>query len=69
VLQSSEKGILNEIFRVLAMPQKAHRQRHRALEITLDELAERITVAIPNARKKFALVIGLIGRAKHERCT
>jgi hypothetical protein len=51
------------------MPQKAHRQRHRALEITLDELAERITVAIPNARKKFALAIGLIGRAKHERCT
>jgi hypothetical protein len=50
------------------MPQQAHRQRHGALEIPLDELTEGLTLSVTNAREKLALAIGAIGRAEHERC-
>jgi hypothetical protein len=68
MLQSREEGILNEIFRIFPVTQEAHRKCHCSTKILVHELAECVTVTAPNARENLAFAIGLIGRAKHERC-
>jgi hypothetical protein len=68
VLERREEGILYEILRVLTVPHKPHRQRHRPREISLYDLPERITLADQNTSKQLAVTIGFVVRAKNERC-
>ena len=68
VLKRREERVLNQILRVFTVPQQTHRQRHCPGEVSLDDSPERVTLTDPNASEKLLVVIGLIVRAKHERC-
>src|SRR3954452_22213692 len=68
VLERGEECVLNQIFRVLPVTQQTHRQRHRTREVPLHDPAERITLSDQHASEKLSVLIGLIVRAKHERC-
>jgi hypothetical protein len=68
VLERREEGILYEILRVLTVPHQAHRQGHRPWQISLYDPPERITLTDQNTSEKLAVVIGLVVRAKNERC-
>ena len=68
VLERREEDILYEVLRVLTMPHKPHRQRHRPREVSLYDPPERITLTDQNTSEKLAVVIGFVVRAKNERC-
>jgi hypothetical protein len=66
MLQRREKRVLNEVFRVLSMPEQAHGKRHGPRQVTLDDLPERFTFSVPDARKELAVQVGVVVRAEHE---
>jgi hypothetical protein len=66
VLERRQKGILNQVLSVLAMPQKPHRERHGSRQIQLDDAPEGVTLPISNASKKLAFLSRSIVGVKHQ---
>jgi hypothetical protein len=48
MLKRRQESVLDEILRVLAMPQQAHGESHGAREIALHNPPKRIALSVPN---------------------
>jgi len=66
VLKRRKKRVLNEIFRVLTVPQESHPERHRPRQIPLDDRSERLTLSVEDASEKLPIHVGVVIRAEHE---